>query len=336
MKFHALLPIRDEADVIAQCVASLLDWADKIYIFDTGSVDESWEIANDLASKHREIILLGRREVYYSEMTVRGWMFNAARENFREGDWFVRADADEFHHILPPIFIRERMRRSETVAYHQYYDFQFTTKDFDRWEAGEETLLDRMRPIAQRRRWFTINSYSEPRLCRFRQSMKWPTSVSFPYNAGYVARERLPIRHYPHRDPVQMRQRYILRSVMLADAYNRSHWSKPDDHHWSEGNWTKHMWNSADEGVVEWLAGRPLPVPAFTTHLAPPIKRFAQRILHTGIAQVMDSRRGGWTSDDVMQPIPADKQLMLWQLLRSAAEDVNPRSEGGSLPQGAS
>ena len=41
MKFHALLPIRDEADVIAQCITSLLDWADKIYIFDTGSVDDA-------------------------------------------------------------------------------------------------------------------------------------------------------------------------------------------------------------------------------------------------------------------------------------------------------
>jgi hypothetical protein len=325
MKFHALLPVRDEADILAQCVASLLEWADKIYIFDTGSVDESWEIANELASKHREIILLGREDVYFSEMTVRAWMFNAARENFREGDWFVRADADEFHHIPPPIFVRERMGRSETVAYYQYYDFQFTSKELDRWKAGEETLRDRISPITQRRRFFTIKTYCEPRLCKFRESMKWPVSVSFPYNAGFIARERLPIRHYPHRDPVQMRQRYILRSVMLV--------------YWPKSDWTAYVCDSAKEGLKEWVAGEPLPVPAFTNHLAAPIKRFAQRVLHGRVVRSMDSLRDGWASENPMQtippmqPIPPDKQLTLRRLLQSSAEGVNVRGESGSLAE---
>src|SRR5437762_68452 len=48
--FHALLPVRDEGDIIRQCLEHLLVWADSVYIFDTGSVDDTWEIAREIAS----------------------------------------------------------------------------------------------------------------------------------------------------------------------------------------------------------------------------------------------------------------------------------------------
>jgi|GEM_PF-4294901 len=44
MKFHSLLPVRDEADIINQYLQSFLTWADSIYVFDTGSVYNTWEI----------------------------------------------------------------------------------------------------------------------------------------------------------------------------------------------------------------------------------------------------------------------------------------------------
>jgi len=94
------------------------------------------------------------------------------------------------------------------------------------------------------------------------------------------------------------------------------------------------MCNSADKGLIDWVAGQPLPVPAFETHLAAPIKRFAQRVLHGGIVQLMDSHRDGWESEDAMQPIPPDKQLMLRRLLRCSGAHLDTRRESGSLPEG--
>jgi hypothetical protein len=38
MRFFSLLPVRDEADIIGQCLHRMLTWADVIYIFDTGSM----------------------------------------------------------------------------------------------------------------------------------------------------------------------------------------------------------------------------------------------------------------------------------------------------------
>ncbi|HYF37471.1 MAG TPA: glycosyltransferase family 2 protein, partial [Prosthecobacter sp.] len=216
MRFHVLLPVRDEADIIRQCLRHLLGWADRICVFDTGSVDDTWEIVQAVAAEDERVVPLRKEAVYFSEPKLRGWIFHQARQHMRTGDWFVRADADEFHHVPPPEFVRTRLRPHETIAYHQYYDFRLTGSEVELWEEGKETLADRARPIEERRRWYTMSEYSEPRLCRYRESMQWPPTVSFPFNAGYVARTRLPIRHYPHRDPVQLERRCLLRAVMMA------------------------------------------------------------------------------------------------------------------------
>ncbi|MEQ1751412.1 MAG: glycosyltransferase, partial [Prosthecobacter sp.] len=64
MKFHCLLPVRDEADIIGQCLQHLLMWADAIYVFDTGSVDNTWEIVQDFAAKDKRVIPLRKDPVY--------------------------------------------------------------------------------------------------------------------------------------------------------------------------------------------------------------------------------------------------------------------------------
>jgi glycosyltransferase involved in cell wall biosynthesis len=129
MKFHALLPVRDEADIIAQCLQHLLTWADSVYIFDTGSVDNTWEIVQDFASRDKRVVPIRKEPVYYSETKLRGYMFHVARKQMRDGDWFLRVDADEFHHVLPPEFVKTYLQPHETIVYHQYYDFQLTESE---------------------------------------------------------------------------------------------------------------------------------------------------------------------------------------------------------------
>jgi glycosyltransferase involved in cell wall biosynthesis len=305
-RFHVLLPVRDEADIIGQCLDHLLKWADAIYVFDTGSIDDTWEIVQAAASKDRRVVLLGRQPVYFSETRLRGWMFHQARESMREGDWFLRADADEFHHVTPREFVRSYLGPQETIAYHQYYDFALTQSEVDDWEAGRESFADRKRRIEQRRQWYTVSVYSEPRLCRYRRTMKWPPSVSFPFNAGFVARERLPIRHYPHRDPVQLERRCRLRAIMMADRENRANWSCPELHHWAEARWRKFIMPDAAPGLKRWVPGSPLPESSRTIHLAPPHKRLAQRLAHAFLLRLLDRSRPGWPDGARPQPIGPD------------------------------
>ena len=315
MEFHALLPIRDEADIISQCLEHLLKWVDYIYVFDTGSVDDSWEIILDIASKDKRVKPICKKPVYYSETKLRGYMFHVARKQMRDGDWFLRVDADEFHHISLPEFVKTYLQPHETIVYHQYYDFQFTETEQAAWERGEETLKDRQKPIEERRRYFTPSHYSEPRLCRYRSTMKWPETCSFPINAGFVARERLPIRHYPHRDPIQLNRRYRLRAIMMADAMNRKNWSQPEQHHWSESDWHKVVMSNEKPELQYWELGSELPRYQFTNHLKPSHLRVIQRLVHATVLPILDSIRPSFSEETEPQPISEEVNQLLIQEL---------------------
>ena len=275
---------------LARTIESICGRQPKL-IIDTGSVDDTWEIVGDLASSHDRLRLLGKDAVYFSETRLRGWMFHQARRHMADGDWFLRADADEFHHIPPPEFVRSHLRRHETIVFHQYYDFRLTAAEVQAWQAGKETPADRARPIEERRRWFTVTPYSEPRLCRYRTTMRWPPTVSFPFNAGFRARARLPIRHYPHRDPLQLERRCRLRAAMMAEEENRRHWSRPDAHHWSMRDWRSFIVPEDHPGLQQWQPGSPLPKSRFTDHLAKPPVRAAQRLAHACLLPILDRLR---------------------------------------------
>lgn len=303
MKFHCLLPVRDEADIIRQCLSRMLDWADAIYVFDTGSVDDTWEIVRELSGRDKRVVPLRKDAVYFSENRLRGWLFHQARQKMKTGDWFLRVDADEFHHIPPPEFIKTRIRAHETIVYHQYYNFALRASEARAWEEGRESFADRARPIEQRRQWYGVSVYSEPRLCRYRDTMKWPPSVSFPYNAGFVARERIPIRHYPHRDPAQLERRCRLRAVMMADKENRSHWTRPEMHHWAEQEWKRFVTPDDAPDLIHWTPGTPLDEVHLTNHLARPHIRAAQRLAHAFMLPLLDRGRLGWPETTYPQRI---------------------------------
>ncbi|MEH1827708.1 MAG: glycosyltransferase family 2 protein [Nostoc sp.] len=315
MKFYALLPVRDEADIIKQCLEHLLQWVDAVYVFDTGSVDNTWEIVLDVASQDKRVKPIRKEPVYFSENKLRGYMFHIAREQMRDGDWFLRVDADEFHHIPPPEFVKTYLRLHETIVYHQYYDFQLTEAEVAAWERGEETINDRQRPIEERRRYFIPSYYSEPRLCRYRSTMKWPETCSFPINAGFMARERLPIRHYPHRDLVQLIRRNQLRAIMVADSTNRKNWSEELVRRWSEVDWRKFVVNNDNPELQHWELGKDLPRYQFTTHLKPPHIRYVQRLVHASLLPILDLTRPAFSDNTQPQPISEEINQLLIKVL---------------------
>lgn len=316
MKFVSLLPVRDEADIIGQCLEHLLSWSDEIYVFDTGSVDETWEIVQDYAALDRRIVPMRKESVYFSDTRLRGWIFHHARSSLKNGDWFLRVDADEFHHVPPPEFVNTRLRQHETIVYHQYYNFALLQSEVDAWEAGSETLADRSLPIEERRQWYTPSVYAEPRLCRYRETMQWPPTISFPYNAGFVAVERIPIRHYPHRDPVQLERRCRLRALMMRDLENRANWSQPDLHHWTAYDWQTFIVQDDDPKLLHWKPGQALAETHYTNHLACWPYRAAQRVVHAFLLPLLDSRRAPYPDGLNPQEIPEETCQYLKNFLK--------------------
>jgi hypothetical protein len=65
MKFFSLLPIRDEADIINQYLQHMLQRADALYIFDTGSMNDTWKIVQDFAARDKRVIPMRKEPVYF-------------------------------------------------------------------------------------------------------------------------------------------------------------------------------------------------------------------------------------------------------------------------------
>ena len=303
MRIHGLMTVRDEDDILEQNLRASLEWIDTIHVYDTGSTDLSWDIVQDFAKRDARVVPVRRESTVFNE-ALRGILFEQARRSAADGDWFLRLDADEFYERSPRQFLTREIRSHETCVYLQWYFFRLTSREVRDWECGVEGLPDRQRPIIERRRFFTVPSYAEPRLFRYRKTMRWPSAASFPRNAGYIARKRIPIRHYPHRDPVQLEKRMRIRARMFelgGSATTNAHWRVED--------WRQQVVEVPEDGRTDIVLprgdvpglnegelhcatpGQPLPEVFHLNHLAPPRKRLAQRLAHRFLLPILDARR---------------------------------------------
>jgi hypothetical protein len=313
MRFHGLMLLRDENDIIAQNLQHVLSWIDALYILDMGSVDGTWDVVQDYARKDSRVVPFFSRPIVYDD-NLRSMLFSQYRQRFEPGDWIVKIDADEFYHLPPPRFVAERLRPLDTAVHLQWYFFRLTTQETADYESGKVSIDDdRKRPITDRRRYYKISTYAEPRMFRYRRSMQWPHNVGFPYNAGFVSRERIPIRHYPHRDPRQMEARYQLRAAMTKlTAHSVAHWKLED---WRKELVDTHPDSSLQEAkgglagvrgvdtgpLLYWEPGKPFQEQPLHNHVPPTFKRLQQRLVYPLLLPILDRRRP--TYDPSFEPI---------------------------------
>lgn len=306
MRFHGLMLLRDEGDVIAETLTHLLTWVDTLHIYDLGSTDGTWDIVQDFAGRDRRLIPFKREPTVYSD-SLRCVLFDKLRSGFENGDWICKLDGDEFYPIAPPRFVKERLTPAEGMVYLQWYFFRMTTTEAAAYESGKVSVAaDRSRPIGERRRFYKVSQYSEPRMFRYRPSMRWPETTHWPFNAGLLARERLPILHYPHRDPCQMARRFALRSAMKRRAAAAGN-------HWKTADWREDLVdaetgitlgaqrdvrgglageNGIDTGpLLYWKPGTELPEARIYSHIPPPPKRLVQRFIYSAAVPFMDRLR---------------------------------------------
>lgn len=304
MAFHAILVTRDEDDIIAQSIRGFLDWVDELHVFDTGSVDCTWDIVNDIAASDRRVRPVERRELWFSDH-LRGYCFAKVRDRFRHGDWFLRVDSDEFYHIPPPEFVKEHLQRGESCVYQQYYDFRMTHEEAEQLCSNAAIEAERKVPIAHRRNYYTLGHYAEPRLARYRRHMAWPSNFTWPVNAGLLARKRLPIRHYPNRDPQQLKKRMVLRRATTAAGVNRSRFTAR--HHWHLEDWRTHLVDPSESHVYYWEPGQPLAECWDASHLPGVGKRLIQNVAHRVAVPLLDTLRD--RVHDLYQPEAMDQAV---------------------------
>ena len=275
MRFHGVMMVRDEADIVEETIRGLMTWLDALHVLDTGSTDGTREVLRGLAAADRRVSIIddvcGGGALEFAN-NLRGVIFERAKGTFEDGDWVGRLDADEFYHESPRAWLAANVRPWEGAVYAQMYEFMVTHREAADWEAGREGAADRARPVAWRRRRYAIEPVVELRLFRYRRGMRWMWESSRPLYAGVPAAARIPVRHYRWRDPEQMRRRCVLRSVMTRRVDTGVHWSKSD--------WREWLWDDLDPRLLRWTPGEALPFRSDVNHLKPWLRRWAQRAFY--------------------------------------------------------
>lgn len=299
--FHAFMLVRDEGDILAQTIAHLLTWCDALHVLDTGSTDATWDIVREAASRDPRVRPFEHRE-QVMRIGLRGLMFEAARREYRRGDWIAYVDADEFYHVPPPVFVREHVAPREGRVFTQHYEFVILRSEMERWERGGVRMRTIPDICEDRTRYFVDDfMVLEARLFRFRPGMRWPIEHSNPLFPGVAAQARIPVRHYRWRSPAQIEQRLALRQRMAKISEHGLHWANPalrpivvDDADPRLRTWSPSLWS---RGVCE-----DLPATCDPRHMKHGWRALAQRGLYAlGLPSLIDAcspRPSGRPRDD--------------------------------------
>lgn len=200
--------VKNEADVIEQCLTSALAWCDHIYVLDNGSNDGTWEIVQEMAVADQRVVPFKQDNCVF-QPSLRAVIFHFYRDRARAGDWWCRLDADEFYIDDPARFLA-RVGRQFGVVWGASYQYYFTDADSRRYEANP-SLYDDDVPVEEKCRWY-INNWSERRFVRHRDDIVWPLDASWPENPGPPFPVRIRLKHYQWRSPRQIETRLNVRA----------------------------------------------------------------------------------------------------------------------------
>jgi hypothetical protein len=224
MKIHTLCLIKNESDIIEACLTEAAHWSDRIYVYDNGSTDGTWEQVNGLARSIPEIVpfMQADKPFKYELWTE---IFNHYKENCTDDDWWCTLGADEFYIDDPRVFLAKIPRRQGVVVTASFSYF-FTDKDAARYEEDPSRYADSV-PVFDKCRYY-LNHWSETRFFRHAHDLTW-TSGGYPpkISEWQPYPIRIWLRHYPYRSPQQIEKRLATRLPAIK-AGEFTHEALPD------------------------------------------------------------------------------------------------------------
>jgi glycosyltransferase involved in cell wall biosynthesis len=240
-RIHAICLVKNEGDVIAQTLQFASKFCHKIYVFDTGSIDDSWE---QVEKSKSDVVVPFRHEAIAFHDGLRAEVFNAVRDRFETGDWLYILDADEFLAVDPRKAIQIAEREGAQQINTTQYNFHFTDVDWQNYQAGLES---RALPITERRRYYRFTNI-EQRLFRITPDLKWIEQPDAANPHGHMKPRglrklkkcsyRLPNCHYQYRDPEQIKLRLQTRRVARdSNQHNFIHYQSLD----TDMNWERYI-----------------------------------------------------------------------------------------------
>lgn len=212
MRLFGIMVVKNEADVIAQCLSELSRWFDRIFILDNGSTDGTWEI---LQSMESDRVVLWKQDSSPFRRTMRAEIFNEFRGEARSGDWWYIADSDVFLAEDPREFLGS-VPRSHHVVFKKSIDYFLSPECVSEYEFTGDFSRDR-----EHIKFISPDCWAEIRFFRHRDRLRWELTEEKPAHIGVWHPDPILIRHYQYRSPAQMQRRLDVRNRIPRDTQGR-------------------------------------------------------------------------------------------------------------------
>ena len=198
MKILGIAVMKNEADIVRSFLDHSSQWADRIFVYDNGSTDGTWEIVQSMAS-HKIVPWKSEDIPFHNNLRAR--VFNEFRHEAEEGDWWCyRMDVDEFYIDNPREFLATVPAHYHTV-YRKCINYLVTREDIDEYEFTGDFEQDR-----HLLRYFRPNGIVERRFIKHRDGLKWNEHSGTVYT-GITYPKMIFAKHYRWRSPQQIQRR---------------------------------------------------------------------------------------------------------------------------------
>jgi Glycosyl transferase family 2 len=267
MRIFGLCLVKNEADIMRLSLEESLRWCDRIFVFDNGSSDATWDITREVAARDRRVVPFKQDPKPFDD-ALRAEIFNEYRLEARAGDWWCRLDADEFYVDDPRTFLGS-VSPANHVVWGAWLQFFLTERDLDRFPAGSESEPPFVTPDFLPRYYQAKGG--EPRFFRHRDRLVWPAG-SWPAHLGLVEPRRIRVKHFQYRSPAQIQCRLDTRRA--AAAHGWEHFG-----HSIQENWREKIANAnsltLDQGNGQYASESSAPY-----HLERSWQRAIKRLMH--------------------------------------------------------
>jgi hypothetical protein len=268
MNIFGLYLVKNEADIIRLSLEESLRWCDRIFVFDNGSTDATWDFARDFAASDPRVVPF-KQDAQPFDDALRAEIFNQYRSEASPGDWWCRLDADEFYVDHPREFLAGIPARHHVVwgAWLQYF---LTEVDLNRFQPEDESVPPAMTTERLPRYYQALGG--EPRFFRHRDGLVWKTGA-WPVHLGVVEPRRIRVKHFQYRSPAQIQRRLDTRRA--AAALGWEHFG-----HSTQATWREKIARASELHLDRGDGDLVTDATTATSHLERPWQRLLKQAMH--------------------------------------------------------
>ena len=232
-KIAAHFLVKNEEDVIEECINHAAMFCDYILVLDNGSSDRTYEICKN----HPRVNYCEQIICVYSD-AIRNHLLEASKDFLTDGvDWFLALSADHFFDTDPRMDVQRAIEEDSNVITYDVAQYYVTDKDHINIESSAESWQNAS--VEERIRYYTINYFNFPVAFKFSTDIVYKNEVTeWPeMKTKHIASFKPILRHYQFRSIEQLKKRLELRKAEIQKGFKGFR-------HYRSFNWADYIFNS--------------------------------------------------------------------------------------------